>query len=58
MPLTVGLVAASGLLIAEASAPNWRLAAIVALATGLSMNKRLHPLWVLAGGALLGLLFA
>ncbi|RTG39641.1 chromate transporter, partial [Serratia marcescens] len=54
----VGLVVASGLLIAEASAPNWRLAAIVALATGLSMSKRLHPLWVLAGGALLGLLFA
>ena len=34
------------------------MAAIVALATGLSMSKRLHPLWVLAGGALLGLLFA
>ena len=58
VPLTVGLVAASGILIAEASAPSWRLAAIVALATGLSMSKRLHPLWVLAGGALLGLLFA
>ncbi|BEN35077.1 MULTISPECIES: chromate transporter [Serratia] len=58
VPLTVGLVAASGILIAEASAPSWRLAAIVALATGLSMSKRLHPLWVLAGGALLGLLLA
>ena len=34
------------------------MAAIVALATGLSMSKRLHPLWVLAGGALLGLLLA
>jgi len=31
VPLTVGLVAASGILIAEASAPSWRLAAIVAL---------------------------
>lgn len=58
VPVTVGLVAASGVLIAEASAPSWPLAAIIALATLLSMNKRIHPLWILAGGALLGLLVA
>ncbi|AVJ17681.1 chromate transporter [Serratia rhizosphaerae] len=58
VPVTVGLVAASGALIAEASASNWRLALLIGVATLLSMHKRLHPLWVLAGGALLGLLIA
>jgi chromate transporter len=56
VPVTVGLVAASGVLIAEASAPSWPLAAIILLATVVSMSKRIHPLWVLAGGALMGLL--
>lgn len=58
VPVTVGLVAASGLLIAEASATNWRLAVLILLATIFGMSKRIHPLWVLAGGALLGLLTA
>jgi len=58
VPVTVGLVAASGLLIAEASATNWRLAVLILLATVFGMSKRIHPLWVLAGGALLGLLTA
>lgn len=58
VPVTVGLVAASGVLIAEASAPSWPLAAIILLATLVSMSKRIHPLWVLEGGALMGLLVA
>nr|WP_024910710.1 chromate transporter [Chania multitudinisentens] len=58
VPVTVGLVAASGILIAEASATHWRLALVILLATVLGMNKRIHPLWILAGGALLGLLVA
>ncbi|MEB6337428.1 chromate transporter [Serratia rhizosphaerae] len=58
VPVTVGLVAASGALIAEASAGSWRLALLIGVATLLGMSKRLHPLWVLAGGALLGLLMA
>ncbi|MGL6020719.1 MAG: chromate transporter [Gibbsiella quercinecans] len=58
VPVTVGLVAASGLLIAEASATNWRLAVLILLATVFGMSKRIHPLWVRAGGALLGLLTA
>ncbi|HGM5489388.1 TPA: chromate transporter [Serratia fonticola] len=58
IPVTVGLVAASGVLIAQASAPNWRLAILIGLATLLGMSKRIHPLWILAGGAVLGLLVA
>ncbi|MFZ1873045.1 chromate transporter [Serratia sp. D1N4] len=58
VPVTVGLVVASGILITEASVTNWRLALLTLLATVLGMKKRLHPLWILAGGALLGLLVA
>ncbi|MFC0225940.1 chromate transporter [Serratia aquatilis] len=58
VPVTVGLVTASGVLIAEASATNWQLALLVLVATLVSMNKRIHPLWILAGGAVLGLLVA
>ncbi|MNH40295.1 hypothetical protein D3C79_1015950 [compost metagenome] len=56
--MTVGLVVASGLLIAEASATHWRLAVLILVAAGLGMVKKLHPLWILAGGAVLGLLIA
>jgi chromate transporter len=55
VPVTVGLVASSGLLIAKASAPTLPLAGVIALCTLMALSKRLHPLWVLAVGALLGL---
>jgi len=58
VPVTVGLVVSSGLLIAEASATSLALGGIILLCTLLAMNKKLHPLWVLAIGAVLGLLFA
>ncbi|HEJ9093743.1 chromate transporter [Serratia odorifera] len=58
VPVTVGLVAASGVLIAESSATDWHLALLIVIATAAGINKRIHPLWVLAGGAVLGLLFA
>lgn len=55
VPVTVGLVVSSGLLIAKASATTLTLAGVIALCTLLALNKRIHPLWVLAVGALLGL---
>ncbi|BAN25988.1 chromate transporter [Caballeronia insecticola] len=55
VPITAGLVAASGLLIAEASDRTLMLAALTALVAVLSYRTRLHPLWLLAGGALIGL---
>lgn len=54
VPMTAGLVCASAFLIAEASDGTWMLAAItlgVAIAT---YATRLHPLWALAAGALIG----
>ncbi|CAM3458327.1 chromate transporter [Rouxiella silvae] len=58
VPVTVGLVISSGLLIAKASATSVMLAAVIALCTLLAMNKKIHPLWVLALGAVLGLVLA
>ena len=56
VPVTVGLVVSSGLLIAKASATTLTLAGVIALCTLLALNKRIHPLWVLAVGAVLGLI--
>nr|WP_208646025.1 chromate transporter [Rahnella bruchi] len=55
VPVTVGLVVSSGLLIAKASATTLPLAGVIALCTLLALNKRIHPLWVLAVGAVLGM---
>jgi chromate transporter len=56
VPVTVGLVVSSGLLIAKASATTLTLAGVIALCTLLALNKRIHPLWVLAVGGVLGLI--
>ncbi|MCW0140963.1 chromate transporter [Burkholderia pseudomallei] len=55
MPVTAGLVVASAVLISEASncsALQWGITAAVA---ALAYRTRVHPLWLLAGGALAGL---
>lgn len=57
LPVTGGLVAASAILIARAADANWLLTAIT-LVTGLiGWRSNLHPLWLLAGGSLMGLAF-
>ncbi|MBS0241491.1 MAG: chromate transporter [Proteobacteria bacterium] len=53
-PVTAGLVAASALVIAETSAHSWLLAAIAVTAAGATLWTGLHPLAVLAAGALIG----
>lgn len=55
VPVTVGLVASSAALIARAADSNWLLGAITAAAAATMLLTRAHPLWVLAGGALVGL---
>ena len=47
----------SAYIIAAASAQNWLLIAIVIVATGLSLVKKIHPLWVMLFGAVSGALF-
>ena len=56
LPVTAGLVAASAALIAHASDTNLLLAAITAVVALLGSATRIHPLWLLFGGALVGLL--
>ncbi|SFB75643.1 chromate transporter [Collimonas sp. OK412] len=55
VPMTVGLVAASAALITEASTHAWGLALIAAACALATYKSKVHPLWVLAAGALLGL---
>ena len=56
VPMTVGLVASSAAVIAAASDRTAGLAAITAVGAAVSLRTRVHPLWVLAGGALAGVL--
>jgi len=54
MPVTAGLVIASAVLIAQASnrsAVQWGITAACAV---LAYRTRIHPLWLLAAGALIG----
>ena len=57
VPVTVGLVATSAWLVGAsvATTPLWVLV-LIAAALG-SLLTRWHPLWLLAGGALVGVLF-
>ncbi len=54
-PMTVGLVAASGVLITVASVTNVLLLFIAVAAALLGWRTKLHPLWLLLGGAVVGL---
>ncbi|EPF91762.1 chromate transporter [Acinetobacter gyllenbergii] len=56
-PITVGLVLVSAWLIADASAQNLLLVVIVIVTAILGMFKKIHPLWVMAAGAGLGIAF-
>lgn len=56
-PITVGLVLVSAWLITDASAQNLLLVMIVIVTAILGMFKKIHPLWVMAAGAGLGIAF-
>jgi chromate transporter len=55
VPVTAGLVAASALLIAKASDPSWIAWAITGVCAVLAFRTKIHPLWLLAAGSLIGL---
>lgn len=56
-PITVGLVLVSAFIIADASAQNGFLVVIVLVATLLSLYQKVHPLWVMAFGAISAALY-
>ncbi|HZH45558.1 MAG TPA: chromate transporter [Roseococcus sp.] len=55
VPVAVGLIAASGLIMAEAAGTGWAAWAIIAASAAFVWRTGFSPLWVLAGGGLLGL---
>jgi len=55
VPVTAGIVAASALLIAQASDTNWLLTLITICTALIAWKTRLHPLWLLFAGSMIGL---
>jgi chromate transporter len=55
VPVTAGIVAASAVLIAQASDTTWIAWSITGACAVLAWRTRIHPLWLLAAGSLIGL---
>jgi chromate transporter len=58
LPITAGLLLAAGFVLVRASDRTILFAVISLAATGLAFKTKLHPLWLLAAGVMLGLVFA
>ncbi|MGJ4994290.1 chromate transporter [Bradyrhizobium sp. HKCCYLS3077] len=54
VPLSIGLMAASTWILAQASDDNWRAVALTIAAAVVASSTRLNPLWLLAAGGCLG----
>jgi chromate transporter len=55
-PVTVGLVLASGFILATGTAGHWWMYAMAMVSTVLASATRLHPLWLIVAGAVVGAL--
>jgi chromate transporter len=54
VPLSIGLMGASGLIVAEAADRSWSAAFVTLAVTVFAAATRLNPLWMLAVGGCLG----
>ena len=54
VPLSIGLMGASGLILARTADQSWMAALITAAAAALAFATRLNPLWMLVAGGILG----
>jgi len=54
VPLSIGLMGASGLIVALAADRTWAAALVTAVAAALAFTTRLNPLWMLLAGGFLG----
>lgn len=55
-PLTIGLLFATGWVLADPLRVAWPVLAVVAITVWLCLRTRLGPLWLVAGGMLVGVL--
>jgi chromate transporter len=55
VPVSIGLTAASALIVARAASTNWVSVVLTLVAAAMSYRLALNPLWVFAVAALLGL---
>lgn len=53
-PVTVGLVLASGYILATGSATHWSTYAIAMVSAAVASATRAHPLWLIVAGAIVG----
>jgi chromate transporter len=53
-PVTVGLVIASGIVIARAAATGWSSVALTVSVAAIALTTRLNPLWLLVTGGIAG----
>ena len=54
VPLSIGLMAASGLVLAQAADRNWIAVLFTGVAAAVAFATRLNPFWVLLAGGCLG----
>ncbi|VIO78271.1 chromate transporter [Bradyrhizobium ivorense] len=54
VPLSIGLMAASGLILARTSDQSWIAALITIIAAALAFATRINPFWLLLAGGVLG----
>ncbi len=57
VPVAVGLIVSSGLILAQVAAVHWLAVAVTVASTLFVWRSDRSPLWVLAGGAVLGAIF-
>lgn len=55
LPITAGLILAAGGVLVLQSDTGWPTALVTLVCAALAWRSRLHPLWLLAGGAVFGL---
>src|SRR5579859_6693197 len=54
VPLSIGLMAASALIVAQAADRNWAAVLLTLAVAALAYTTRLNPLWLLLAGGVLG----
>jgi chromate transporter len=54
VPVTMGIVIASGIVIARATDTGWRTAVLTLVAVAITLATRLNPMWMILAGAALG----